>query len=263
MIDNIPTSKISSLAIGLAEISGAAEYGDSVLKSPKAEADCVFYSYKNTNKRAGIEKVCSTSTFYVQDDTGLILVDPKNAELELGNPNYEDEEKIEWLIEAGEPIYILGTVKENKHLLQESRKKLIKKLVELKNDPEAMAHLDTNKDGIITNEEWDEAANGIKEQLAMAESNQAIKSPMFKLIIGKGEIDTIFIISKKTEKELCRILSSKTLFRVIGGSVFALVSAAYIIYGTMETILISMVAFIILLIFLLFISKGDIDVYDI
>ncbi len=262
LIINLPTSKISSLALGLAEVSGTAEYGDSALKSPYTKADCVFYSYKAGNK-TGTERQYSNSSFFVQDNTGLILIDPQGAETILGAPNYDYRYETEWFIKAGEPIYILGTVQENKQLIQGYKDKLIRKLVDLKTDPEAMASLDINKNGELSIEEWDEAAKGVKEKLAIEKSNQIADSPIFTLVISKGEADNVFIISKKSEEELCRNLSKKTITRIFGGSVFALISAAYIIFDTMEVIAIAMITLILFLVFLMFIDKGDVDVYDI
>ncbi|MBW2968259.1 hypothetical protein KY362_07270, partial [Candidatus Woesearchaeota archaeon] len=47
MVENIPTSKIRSLAMGLVEIYGSVVlFEDKVLKSPFTGKDCVYYKYK-------------------------------------------------------------------------------------------------------------------------------------------------------------------------------------------------------------------------
>ncbi|MDD5258418.1 MAG: hypothetical protein PHD29_00405 [bacterium] len=256
MIENIPGSKISSLALGFVELSGTAEYGNTALKSPYTKSDCVLYKYSDQRKKGEYSK----TPFYIQDNTGLILVDPTGAEFALGEPIYDHAGITEWIVEAGKKLYILGTVQKNKQLLQNYKDKLVRKLVECKTNPEVMLQIDTNKNGKISTEEWDEAANKIKDNLAMAELNQVVDSPTYRLVVSKGEADTLYIISSRTEEELCRHLITKTNIRIIGGSVVALISAAYIIFGMIEVMLIAVIVFIIIcLIFL----KVNIDLYDI
>lgn len=91
LIQSIPTSTIRSLALGLVEITGAAQPEKSLLSSPFGGLPCVFYSYaveerigsdKNTRWET-IAKGTSDQPFFVSDTTGRVLVVPFGAELIL------------------------------------------------------------------------------------------------------------------------------------------------------------------------------------
>jgi hypothetical protein len=90
-IENTPTSKIRSLAIGMVEIFGEATSISLPFKSPLTKKSCVYYKivveeYKSQGKSSRWvtlrQDECKES-FYVNDDTGKVVVDPKNCELEL------------------------------------------------------------------------------------------------------------------------------------------------------------------------------------
>lgn len=91
LIENIPTSKIRSAAVGLVEISGkAASFGD-LLDAPFASSKCVYYRYRVQEQRGSgknrhwvtIAKNETQGPFFVEDDTGKILVMPQGAEFHL------------------------------------------------------------------------------------------------------------------------------------------------------------------------------------
>ncbi|MFH1770987.1 MAG: hypothetical protein ABH828_05545 [archaeon] len=92
MIENIPTSKIRSIAMGLVEIKGIAEpFRKKLLKSPFSEKDCVYYrytveEYRSSGKNSRWVTIASGQSndfFNLTDDTGTVLVDPKGAEVKF------------------------------------------------------------------------------------------------------------------------------------------------------------------------------------
>jgi hypothetical protein len=116
LIENIPTSKIRSLAMGLVEV-----YGDVVtaykgmLKSPFSGDDCVYYRFtveeQRRNAKRGmlpnivigenpqvfspqggrwsvVKKGEDMAHFYLKDPTGQVLVDPAGAKIDI-KPDYE------------------------------------------------------------------------------------------------------------------------------------------------------------------------------
>ena len=87
LIEATPTSNVSSVSKGFVEVKGSAQPVAELLKSPFSEAECVYYCYK-VKKHAGhswlqIAYEESPDPFYVQDDTGKILVKPAGAEVHL------------------------------------------------------------------------------------------------------------------------------------------------------------------------------------
>lgn len=92
LIENIPTSSIRSIAMGLVEIFGkVVPIKNNVLKSPFSNNDCVYYKYnvdelRSTGKNtywATIDKGERHSLFLLKDDTGSVLIDPKGAKIEI------------------------------------------------------------------------------------------------------------------------------------------------------------------------------------
>jgi len=95
LIENIPTSKTRSVAIGLTEVKGVAEVNQRTLESPFSKEPCVYYCYEvwqrvSSGKRSywkTIAKGESNDVFYLQDETGKILIDPVGAETHLSVDN--------------------------------------------------------------------------------------------------------------------------------------------------------------------------------
>jgi len=145
LIEGTPTSKVRSLAMGLAEVNGKVVKGAEILKGPLSQKDCVYYKYTvEEYRRSGknshwvtIEQVEKGVHFFLEDDTGAVLVDPARAEvdvpIELETYNKPDffrmsinilpgfnlpfgEQKRrykEWNIEANDSLYILGIAGDN------------------------------------------------------------------------------------------------------------------------------------------------------
>jgi len=89
-----PTSKIRSLAIGIAEIYGKVVPDKGIMKSPFSNRDCVGakiiiyqHSTKGDKHRSGdwveVKKLVRGIEFFLQDDTGKVLVDLRGAELDI------------------------------------------------------------------------------------------------------------------------------------------------------------------------------------
>src|SRR6266705_1201454 len=83
LVEDVPASKARSVAMGLAEVKGAART-KAPLASPITGLPCVYYRYLIEEERSGsrgndrwvtIDKGESTQPFYVEDETGRILVD--------------------------------------------------------------------------------------------------------------------------------------------------------------------------------------------
>lgn len=91
LLENMPTSNIRSIAMGLVEIAGEAMPFKDVLKSPFSQRDCVYYRYTiEEYRRSGKHSQWVTikhgeqrSHFYLKDDTGTVLIDPKGAKIDI------------------------------------------------------------------------------------------------------------------------------------------------------------------------------------
>ena len=99
LIENIPTSKMRSIAMGLVEIYGeVVPSKDNILKSPFTNKDCVYYKYSIQELRssgkntywATVDQGEEHRVFYLKDETGSVLVDPTGAKIETPVDNKID-----------------------------------------------------------------------------------------------------------------------------------------------------------------------------
>ncbi|MBI4173216.1 MAG: hypothetical protein HY519_00680 [Candidatus Aenigmarchaeota archaeon] len=91
LIEGLPTAKVRSIAMGLTELAGKAMPGAELLKGPFTGKDCVYYrckveEYRSSGKHRRWVKVkeeASAKRFYLEDNTGKVLVDPNGAEVDI------------------------------------------------------------------------------------------------------------------------------------------------------------------------------------
>lgn len=97
LIMNTPASKIRSASMGLVEVSGLA-VGPYTMNAPITGESCFYYrtiawQLKQSGKNTEWEKVADESLhvpFYLDDNTGRVLVDPQGAEMDL-HRDFHDE----------------------------------------------------------------------------------------------------------------------------------------------------------------------------
>ena len=100
-LEDMPSSKIHSIAMGFVELQGKAEPYTLILKAPLTNHDCVFYCYlieqlqkigtdnkHSTTAWVRIAGDTSPTPFYLNDGTGKVLVNPKGAEIKLKSPDF-------------------------------------------------------------------------------------------------------------------------------------------------------------------------------
>ncbi|MDY6778575.1 MAG: hypothetical protein SVU32_07960, partial [Candidatus Nanohaloarchaea archaeon] len=101
LIKNTPTSKVRSLAMGLVEVNGTAEPAQDTVPSPVTGTPCLFYKYEVEERRKmdddwnTVAEDTGGTSFLLDDGTGKVLIDPRDAELEV-----DRDEKVK--IGAGE-----------------------------------------------------------------------------------------------------------------------------------------------------------------
>lgn len=217
LIENTPTSKIRSMAMGLVEVYGEViPAKDKILKSPLTNTDCVYYKYTVEERRQSgkssrwviIRSGEDEALFYLKDNTGLVLVDligasidiPKNFEYDSGlfkdpplpvrqflkknNLSFEGFLGInktmrfrEFYIAPKEKLYIMGTAGDNPYM-----------------------------------EEGTE------------------KEDMPDIMIAKGKNEKIFYVSDKPEKEILKSLTWKSFLGIFGGGILTIVCLAVILF---------------------------------
>ncbi len=92
LIENTPTSKIRSLAMGLVEVYGEVVPAQGkILKSPFSNSDCVYCRYTVEEYRSSgkshywavVNSGEYGTYFFLRDDTGVVLVSPTGAEVDI------------------------------------------------------------------------------------------------------------------------------------------------------------------------------------
>jgi hypothetical protein len=97
LIMNTPASKIRSAAMGLVEVSGLAT-GPHTITAPVTGVPCYYYrtmvwQWKQRGKNSSWVKECDESLhvpFYLEDETGRVLVNPQGAELDIHRDFHEE-----------------------------------------------------------------------------------------------------------------------------------------------------------------------------
>jgi hypothetical protein len=212
VIQEIPTSKVRSLALGLAEVTGTI-VPLQVTQSPILKKTCVFYhckveEYQSSGKSGHwvtIKELKTFFPFYVQDETGKVLIENCDADVRVHTDlkyhtgsfsscpenvaAFCSEQGIvrkglvwartlrftEYALEPNDAVYVLGSAKDNP---------LVKEFV-------------NNQDNII---------------------------------IGRSDDAPYYMISDYSEKELLQQLSFTTYLSIWGGPILFLVCCAYILW---------------------------------
>ena len=206
MIRNIPTSPIRSVALGLAEINGFAR-AKLPLVSPQWGVECVYFrytieelkrTYNGYSQWSVIEQGASAAPFYVEDETGTILVDPVDADPAQPYSNRSVEGRLrrtEWHIRPGDLVYVLGTVRKNRGSAEDHAERVNEILRQVKRDPQAMKVADTDGDGRIDIPEWNAVRDTAELSAQAAEIRDSIANPQDELVIAQGDTEKTFIIS--------------------------------------------------------------------
>ena len=269
LIDNIPTSTVRAMAMGLVELSGRA-CRQTPLKAPFTQEDCVAYTYlieryERREKSSSWVTIAKGNSFQcsfdLEDETGRVTIVPHNVEfivdaaysfttgwgkaLPVNLINFMTKNSIayrglfgnhtlrftERSICVGDPIYVLGTAKKivssvQEHQIRKSR--LVERLNEVKSDPKFMAQADTNKDGHISEDEWQRAVLKVEQELLQNEMSQATED-IPDVVIGQGETEKTFIVSNKSQEDLDQSFAWQMIGGILGGAMATVVCLWYLL----------------------------------
>ncbi len=259
LIEDTPTSKVRSMSMGRVEIHGRAQE-KAELTAPLTGRACVYYRYQVEERRrsgkhtrwATVESGDSSAWgFYLEDDTGRVLIEPEDAQLLL-EPDFRETNPVyhgslgsfvqehgldrrswlgghrrmrftEWHIAPGDELYVLGVAQERGGIARERRARIAGKLRALKADPEAMAHLDTDGDGSVSAEEWE-----VARRLAVQQVQQ--EGVEDRVSVGRdSDGNAPFFISDRDEKAVVGRLRWQVAGSVYGGASLTLVCLGFLL----------------------------------
>ncbi|MDO8747727.1 MAG: GIDE domain-containing protein [Candidatus Omnitrophota bacterium] len=267
LIENIPTSTVRGMAMGLVELIGQARRVKT-LRGPLSGFDCVAYRYlveryERRGKSGSWVTIAQGDSFYcpfwIDDGTGKVLVSPPAAELILAvsyefrtglgknipdnlmeflnthNIRYKTGLLVtslrfqEWDIFPEQTVYVLGSARKKETDWIEHNDKLHQRIAELKSNQEKMKAIDDNKDGAVDGQEWSQAVAKLEQELLEEEVKSASQEEHADVIIGQGSETNTFIISDHSQKELIQRLNWEVIGGIFGGVVLTLVSMAYLL----------------------------------
>ncbi|MFH0796897.1 MAG: hypothetical protein V2A65_07565 [Candidatus Omnitrophota bacterium] len=250
-----PTSRIRSLALGLAEINGFVELRDPVI-SPATGQKCCLTKYKCQELRVTYTRRGRTTSwhtidsgflfvpFYLKDEKGnKVLVDPADAELDLPCETYYtkfdsgfvkiEEGTTRYLERAIYPrmfLYIMGEVKKRTSL-SDLQEEVGDQLAVLRGSPEKTAAYDENKDGKLDFQEWDKAVAETEEKVKEKLFTEASSHPLETLIVAKPSTHRPFILATRSEKELLGNLRWRGYSALFFGILFIFFNLAGLLDG--------------------------------
>lgn len=214
-IEDTPTSRIRSLAMGLVEVQGRAvrRYA---LVAPMTQSACVWYrirKYQREEKNVWMLRSQSDSNhvpFILDDGSSQVVVDPAGATIkaktqEISYPGTNkcqissagpDEKWVEELIYEGTTLYVLGYARPAREVGPGLRGRTTEMLRRLKLDPHARRRYDTNGDSRLDADEW-QAARADAERLAAAEHLEEQRRPAVdNVLLGKPPRGLPFLIAE-------------------------------------------------------------------
>lgn len=229
-ISGVPRSTIRSAALGPVEVSGTV-VGPYTLIAPLSEGECFYYRLKiQSNPRHDlankIHELCAP--LFLDDGTGLMMIYPFGAELkfpatykraeygklalDLMSRSYNQPAEFseEYSLRAGDKIFVLGTLQENKWAKKEATR-----------DFDDVSRIGP---GFVCEAEATLQRRETFPTFADLASGPRPKPPEFDLdppvIMMKGQGP--FVISSGSERDLVSKLHWKSLLFIWGGPLWAL-----------------------------------------
>ena len=248
LIEDTPTCKIRSAPQGYVELEGLGKLMDGPPIIAKLSGlPCVWYRYKieqqvkthykgHTQTRwEVIEKDESTETFWLQDETGRVVIDPEGADVSprhmdrwrssssLGgiarhpanvanflssHTGYGSYRLTEERINSGESLYALGLLKSvssytSMPTVDEDVRELLKDWK--KDQPTLLQRFDLNKDGKIDEKEWMLARSQARRETMKNRQEQVINSADGLNVLGPTRDGSRpYILSAFTQAELTK-----------------------------------------------------------
>ena len=222
-IENTPTSKVRSIAMGMVEVKGEAVRSYALI-SPMSNTPCVYYRLikyrRDRNRQWRVSSVSSSDNvpFMLEDETGRVEINPTAGQISAGSKQegapgqiglmqlktVGDDKWVEEVIVDGTLLYVLGyaTTKRKKGISQHAQK--IAALRELKQNPDKLKQFDHDGDGKISAAEWDSARDAVEQEVLAKslQNKQQRKKQEEHIVIAKQNGRPLIIAETHTEKRL-------------------------------------------------------------
>ncbi|MEO5616220.1 MAG: GIDE domain-containing protein [Candidatus Eisenbacteria bacterium] len=226
LIENTPTARIRSMAMGLVEVTGSVT-GRSQLTSPFSGRPCAFWQVDVSSRasKRGWRVVHSNQSgnpFFLRDETGVALVYPQGAECRVQFQLEEECSGIglpacygEYLKEhapAHSTLWRIGGIRFRERILEDGQRAYLLGTAM----PRSKAHMVSDAEELVatgTDGMWTVQHRHLDESVVAT--------------IRRGTHEPTFIISQSSERELTFMLAAKAFGGMVGGPLAALLGLGY------------------------------------
>jgi hypothetical protein len=254
-VQNVPTSRIRSAAVGPCELHGHARAG-APLRTPFSRMPCVWYEYRMVRRdatdgssatirlggmalsaggngpRERVQVVTGRSNdipFYIEDETGRIEIDPRGAHVEVGTvqtlnsvpfagaplPPGTKVSITERYIPVDHPIWVMGHLRVEGDEQGGRADRLAEHLRALKADAARMAAGDGNGDGVVDASEWERMVHEVRRDWQA--SRLSADGRTDRVFVGRSGHDGFFYITETSEKTVVRRFAVRALACLAAG----------------------------------------------
>jgi hypothetical protein len=223
LIENTPTSKCRSLAMGFVEVAGQAA-GDTTMPSLVGRIPCYcshvkVERYEKRSKSSSWVKVHDETrgvVFRIQDDTGSVKVDPTAAELDVPCD-------FEYATDSGLST-LTGLTLQRMHEVNVASAAIPSQFaaycasrgVSLRGRMRFFEHNVCPRDTVYV--------------LGSAEELRGVADEQERLVIRKGKHHPCFLIAESSEKALLSKYRWRTALHIFGGGALSLFCLGYLLY---------------------------------
>ncbi len=222
-IENTPTSKVRSVAMGMVEVKGEAIRKFALL-SPMSQTPCVFYRLtkyrRNKNDQWKVSSISSSDNvpFMLEDATGRVEINPAGCRVSAGSKQEgrpgqvglmrlngnSDDKWVEEIVIDGTLLYVLGYASVKKAEEPTLVEKKIAALRALKQNPQDLQQFDRDGDGEISADEWDTARAAVEEKVLRKslQNKRQRKKQEERIVIGKKKGHPLIITETHSEDGL-------------------------------------------------------------
>jgi len=216
-IEDTPTSRIRSLAMGLVEVHGRT-LRHYALVTPMTQSACAWYRLRKyrrdqRNRWTLFSDLDSSHVpFLLDDGSGQVVIDPAGATVkattrQTGYPGENtligaavdggpDEKWVEELIYEGTSLYVLGYARPARGVGSGLRERTSEALRRLKLDPRARHRYDTDGNGRLDADEWQVARDDAEHLAAAAELDEPTAPASDRVLVGKPPRGLPFLIAE-------------------------------------------------------------------
>jgi hypothetical protein len=222
LIENTPTSKCRSVAMGLCEIAGRAT-GEQTIPSLIGKLPCycsqiLIERYEKRGKShqwVTVRKEQRGVPFFLEDNTGRVRVDPAGAELDV---------PAELEYGHGGSRALLGMTLARLQAAGHSS-----------SDIPSLFHAYCAANGIsafgeMRFRECNLAPGDPVYVLGSAEERPGVQDEQERIVVRKGKHHPWFFIAESSEKDVLKKMGRSTLLHIFGGSALCLACLGYLLY---------------------------------